>query len=366
MSSVTRRFVAAIGLAALALSHTLVQPTPLPAQTGGERLFYYVDQLWSFESLKRNIERITVVAPQTYAVDAHGVVWGEPDRRVLELARAHGVAVMPLIVNPGFDSDLLHELLADDAARARAVQTMVELCRRHGYSGIQFDFENLHLRDRDAFTQFYRETAGALHDAGYKISIAVVHRLDDYPGPTPYHAWLHEQWRAGYDLRALGEIGDFVSIMSYSQHTRRTPPGPQAGIPWVRDVIEYFLRHIPAAKISLGIPLWSQHWYTSWEEDLLPERARSYSRSMSFPEALALLDRNSAPRLWSDDHQVPYGFFSNAGVFEWVFLEDARSFRAKLGLVQEYRLRGFSAWVLGREDPEIWPILDGSGVRSRR
>jgi spore germination protein YaaH len=95
------------------------------------------------------------------------------------------------------------------------------------------------------------------------------------------------------------------------------------------------------------------HWYTSWEEDLLPERARSYSRSMSHPEALGLLERHGTLVLWSEDQLVPYAFFWNAGVFEWVFLEDARSFSAKLDLVDEYGLRGSSAWVLGSKDPAI-------------
>lgn len=342
----------------LTLGVAVILPGPLAAQVGGERLFYYVDRLDSFESLQRHIDQIGILAPQAYSVDAHGVVWGEPDPRVLRLAEEHGVPVMPLIVNPGFDTDLLHALLSDDAARARAIATLVDLCRRHGFAGIQFDFENLHLRDRDAYTRFYRETASALHDAGFQLSVAVVHRVEDYPGPTRYHGWLHEQWRAGYDLRALGEIGDFISIMSYSQHTRRTPPGPQAGLPWVREVVEYFLEHVPAEKLSVGIPLWSQHWYTSWEEGLLPERARSYSRSLSYPEAMGLLERHGTEVEWSAEQRVPYGFFSNAGVFEWVFLEDARSFRAKLDLVEEYGLRGFSAWVLGREDPAIWPILE--------
>lgn len=366
MDAAAKRVAGWIGLAALALGLALVGPEQLPAQTVAERLFYYVDRLDSFETLRQHIDEITVIAPQPYRVDGDGVVWGELDPRVLRLAREHDVPVMPLIVNPGFDSSLLHALLANDAARARAVQTMVELCRRHGFMGIQFDFENLHLSDRDAFTRFYQEAARALHDAGFKISVAVVHRLDDYPGPTPYHGWLFEQWRAGYDLRALGEIGDFVSIMSYSQHTRRTPPGPAAGVPWVRDVIEYCLKHIPADKLSMGIPLWSQHWYTSHEDDLLPERARSYSQSLSYPEAIGLLERHGAKLLWSDDQQVPYSFFSNAGVFEWVFLEDARSFRAKLDLVEEYRLRGFSAWVLGREDPQIWQVLGERGGQPGR
>src|SRR5690606_21600398 len=113
--------------------------------------------------------------------------------------------------------------------------SLAELCRRHEYDGIQVDFENLSINDRDAFTRFYRELAGALEPTTCGLSIAVVHRPDELPGPTMYHKWLFDSWRGGYDLAALGEIGDFISIMSYSQHTRRTPPGPQAGAPWVED-----------------------------------------------------------------------------------------------------------------------------------
>jgi spore germination protein YaaH len=45
------------------------------------------------------------------------------------------------------------------------------------------------------------------------------------------------------------------------------------------------------------------------------------------------------------------------GTFEWLYLENARSFAAKLALMREKKLRGFSAWVLGPEDPEIWKAL---------
>ncbi|NBW94687.1 MAG: spore gernimation protein, partial [Bacteroidetes bacterium] len=49
------------------------------------------------------------------------------------------------------------------------------------------------------------------------------------------------------------------------------------------------------------------------------------------------------------------------GVFHWVFLENARSMQAKLDLVAEYPgLRGVSIWVLGAEDPDVWPLLDAT------
>ena len=167
------------------------------AQT--ERLFYHVDQPESYERLKKHIDQISIVAPAAYSVDSDGVVWGRVDPRVRELAASNDVAVMPLIKNPEFDQDLLRALLHDSTARNRAIASMVEQCEKHGYAGFQFDFENIHISDRDAYTQFYREAARALHEAGYQISIAVVHRPSEFAGPTTYHKWLFKNWRAGYD-----------------------------------------------------------------------------------------------------------------------------------------------------------------------
>lgn len=323
-----------------------------------ERLFYYVDNEQAFASFRDHVDRIDILAPHAYSVDGDGIVWGEVDSRVLRLAEEHGVRVMPYINQPGFDQAMLHQLLSNPQARQRSIGWLLEACRRHNLYGIQFDFENISIADRDAYTRFYQEAAQALHAEGYHISMAVVHRPDELPGPSRYHAWLFRNWRAGYDLEAIGRIGDFVTIMTYSQHTRRTPPGPNASVAWDRDVIEYFLQYIPAEKLSLGIPTVSQHWYTSQEDRITPEMARSYSQTVTWERARALIERNDAELHWSDKHQVPYAFFSRGGTFEWIFMEDARSFQAKLGLMGEYGLRGFSVWVLGHEDPGVWGVLD--------
>ncbi len=263
-------------LAALLLV-LLVLPLPTLAQRPIERLFYYSDSQEGWESLRRNIDQISIVAPGRYSVDEDGIVWGDVDARVLRLAQEHDVGVMPLLVNPGFDQEMLHRFLSNDAARQRAIASLVELCRRNAYLGIQVDFENLSINDRDAFTRFYRELATEL------------------PGPTQYHKWLFRNWRAGYDLKAIGEIGDFVSVMSYNQHTRRTPPGPQHGLPWMREVAEYFLQFVPREKLSLGIITNGMHWYTSQEDRITPEMARSYSAVVSYPRAMGLVERRSLP-----------------------------------------------------------------------
>jgi spore germination protein YaaH len=332
------------------------------AQQPLERLFYYIDNETSYTSFVKHIDQITVLGPQVYTVDSLGIVWGSVDRRVLDLARRHGVKVMPLVVNEGFNQAALHRLLADTVARRRAVRSLVQLCRDNGVWGIQFDIENVNLDDRDRLTAWYGDAAAALHAGGCKISIAVVHRTDDLPGPTGYHRFLYESWREGYDLAALGRLGDFVSLMSYDQQTRRTPPGPTAGLPWMRANVDYFLRFVPAEKLSLGVPLWSEHWFSRYDPSI-PERARSWSETVSWAWGSGLAERNGAAVQWDSVQGVPWAMFENGGVFEWVFLNDVRSFRAELALAREKKLRGFSAWVLGPEDERIWDVLRLEGKR---
>ncbi len=332
-------------------------PTEGRAQGHVERLFYYIDRESSFESLRDHLQQIDILAPVAYSVDGDGIVWGGVDRRVLALAREHSIPVMPLVHNPGFDQDMLSALLASDDARRRTIESLLDECRRYDYAGIQFDFENIDIDDRDRFTAFFRETADALHAAGFQISIAVVHRPDKFPGPTAYFKWLHRNWRAAYDLAGLAEAADFISVMTYSQHTRRTTPGPNAGLPWVRRNIDYFLEHVPPAKLSLGVPVVSQHWRTELDEERYVANARQWSRTLRHTEVMALLERFESEPIWLEEQGVGYAVFDNGGLFEWVFMENAASFELKYDLLQKSGLRGFSVWVLGHEDPSIWDLL---------
>ncbi len=345
--------------APLALALAALGARPLPAQQSGrplEALFYYSDNEVSWASFQRNVDRISVVAPPGYTIDSLGLMFGGVDPMVMALAKSRGVRVMPLIVNERFHQPSLRRLLADSTALARSIEQMVALCRANGYWGLQFDVENLPVDDRERFTRWFTDAAAAMHRAGFVLSIAVVHRPEEAVGPLGYHRFLFDSWRGGYDLAAIGKAADFVTIMSYSQHTRRTPPGPQAGMAWTRDVTNHFLRHIPKEKLSLGIATQSMRWYTR-EDASLPERARSWADAISHGWALHLAERNGAAFVWDDAEKVSWTRYAVGGTYEWLFHEDVRSFGAKLDFARELGLRGFSVWVLGPEDERIWTLL---------
>jgi spore germination protein len=46
-----------------------------------------------------------------------------------------------------------------------------------------------------------------------------------------------------------------------------------------------------------------------------------------------------------------------------IWFEDKNSLEAKLEIIKNNKLRGFSAWLLGGEDPDIWSNFDNSRNR---
>ncbi|MFL5580975.1 MAG: glycosyl hydrolase family 18 protein [Gemmatimonadaceae bacterium] len=338
---------------AVALAALSAFPAHGSAQ-GIEALWYSTDAEPSVQSFLAHADRISVVAPQSFSMDSLGVIWGRVDPRVVERARAANVKLVPLIVNPGFDQAIFHRVLASPEARRRAVRSITALCRDNRFDGIQFDFENISVADRDLFTAFSRETADSLHGIGCTLSAAVVPRSSDYPGPTPYHVWIYDNWRGAYDYKALAESMDFLSLMTYSQHTRRTPPGPVAGYPWMEAAVKYVLSlGVPPAKVSLGLPAYSQHWYPTWDAQ---GGARVAGTGLAFAAASGLLAKSGAQTTWDAKQKEAYAFWENDGTFEWLFFQDARAFDARLALVRQYGLRGYSVWVLGQEDPKVWGL----------
>ena len=316
---------------------------------------WYVRGEASIQSFLAHADQIAIVAPQVFTMDSSGVIRGQVDPRVIATARAKGVKLMPLVMNPGFDQRSIHRVLTDSVARAQALRSLAALCRDNRFDGIQFDFENFHVSDRDAFTAFTREAVDSVHRAGCQLSAAVVPRQGDDPGSNDYDRWIHDNWRAGFDYRALADTLDFISYMTYAQHTGGSPPGPVAGYPWMRACLAYLLSlGVPPAKVSLGLAGYSDWWYPAYDDKA---GSRLRGSDVSYARAKAILDSAGVQPVWDDLQKAPYAMWEVHGVFRHAWLEDARAFMAKLELARVHGLRGYSVWLLGSEDEAVWRAL---------
>lgn len=327
----------------------------IKAQVNSENLFYMTDSPESFESFKNNLSQISVVCPQTFRISKEGVISGSVNQRVLKLSKANKIKVMPLIFNNGSTADLLHALLSNPEARKRSIKMMLDYAKKYKLDGWQFDLEGLNIADRDHYTSYFKETAEALHEKDLQLSAALVHTVENLGGASAYHSFLYENWRGGYDFKELAKAGDFLSIMAYDQHTRRTPPGPVAGADWVERIINYLLNEgVAPEKISLGIPDYSVHWFADYTEE---KGGFTNGQQIGYNRVEYLLKKFNAVLRWDENAACHYAVWNNDGVYEYMYIEDGASLKPKLDLLKKYNLRGISVWVLGREDPGFWTVL---------
>jgi spore germination protein YaaH len=317
-----------------------------------EALWYSTSGEESTQSFLAHATQISIVSPQVFAFDRNGAIHGTVDPRVVARAHDAGVKLVPLVMNPGFDQPMIHRILTVDAVRARAVKSLAALCRDNHFDGIQFDIENVHVKDRDRLTSFMRESAEALHAVGCTVSAAVVPRTSGAPGPSSYDRWIFDNWRGAYDYKALADALDFISYMTYAQHTGGTTPGPVAGFTWMQASLAYVLSlGVPPEKISLGIPSYSDWWYPAYDAKA---GARARGSDISFTKVTGLVAAGGVTPMWDDREKASYAYWPVHDVYQWAWVEDARAFNAKVELVREHGLRGYSVWVLGMEDSAVW------------
>jgi len=347
LSSALRKSFCLCFLAGLAaLAHA--QATPVS-------LFYMTNDPASVRDFFAHSQKIGILVPTWYSVDADGLVTGAPIPEVLRVAHQQNLPVMPIIGSAG--KAAFHALLLDPTAQKAMIASIIQRCKLNGYIGIQFDFEDVSWTDRDALSALVAKSADALHAAGLKLSIATVPNAPGYPGASAFARWIYADWRGAYDLKALAQSVDLLCLMTYDQHTRWTTPGPVAGWQWTTENLDYALKVVPPQKLSLGIPLYGYHWYTGDPIVDGKERSNITADYIGEPD-VALIEKeyNVTPQWDPVDHTAWFYFYRDQ-MREWIFFTDAHTFEDRYKLAQQHGLEGFCSWVLGTEDPAIWKLL---------
>lgn len=312
---------------------------------GLQRHFYATADEESVASLRLHARDMDLASPQWFQVDAAGRLVDQTDAAIADWARRTKVRLMPLVLNQEFRPEIAHLVLTDSKIQSDLFRDLLEAGQRLKLRGFQVDFENVPEGDRAAFTAFVRSLSGKLRSRGLRLSVAVPAPLYDAPGSLNENP-VNERARA-FDYRALAAATDFLTVMTYDQHTSNDNPGPVSGRPWLEACLKRVLAEAPAKKVMLGLPL----YYRRFRPAGVLEGTHA--------EALALSRARSAT-IKRDPVEGESAFaFDEEGAANVVWLQDAESLKDRLDLARRLRLLGFSAWRLGHEDPEAWPYLSG-------
>ena len=108
----------------------------------------------------------------------------------------------------------------------------------------------------------------------------------------------------------------------------------------VRRVVEYAVTEIPPEKIKLGIPNYGYDWPLPYE------RGVTRARTIGNIEAVQIAIEHGVNIQFDEVAQSPFFRYTEEGIEHEVWFEDARSIRAKFGLIQEFGLVGAGYWQL--------------------
>ncbi len=310
----------------------------------GGYAYDFIDQ----RLLDTTVHYMTYLMPFTYGFTPDGTLISPDDQRLIDTARRTGASPLmhlsTLTDQGNFSNELANALLSNPTARENLVQNSLQNVIDKGYDGIDIDFEFLFPQDRQPYVDFIARMRQVMNENGYICVVAVPPKTSDSQMGLLYE---------GVDYAGLGEAADYVLAMTYEWGYRFGPPLAIAPVPSVRRVLDYAITRIPPEKLILGISNYGYDWTLPFV------RGESDAPSISYEEALALARRYNVEIEFDQQARAPFFYYTDdAGREHVVWFEDARSFEAKVELIEEYNLAGGFIWDLMRPNPQGYVTLN--------
>jgi spore germination protein YaaH len=310
----------------------------------------------SVDSFMAHKDKIDVISPTWYQIDENGLVTGEPQPVVLRAAHDAHMTIIPLFAL--FDYKKLHMLVGDTKAQDALIEGLIRESKENGYDGVNLDIEDVMWTDRDGLSVLVKRVADALHAQHLQVQIDICPNGPGHAGETAFSKWIYEEWRLGYDLKALGEAVDTVCLMTYDQNTRWTTPGPVGGWIWTKMNLDYALKFVPKSKLSLGIAAYGYHWYTGDPGlDKAEKKPNPTAEYISYANTIQYRDTYAGKTQWDEDDHTPWFYINRDSMREWFFYTDKRAFMDRYNLAKQDGVLGVCSWILGEEDPAIWGAI---------
>ena len=142
-------------------------------------------------------------------------------------------------------------LVNDYDKRKKLIEEIVSARVKYELDGINMDFENMKMEDKDMYSRLIIELTPRLKDMGLVTSV-------DVTAPDG-----SETWSLCFNRNVIGDVADYIVFMAYDEYgVSSDKAGTTAGYDWVSLSLNKFLttESIESDKIILAIPLYTRLW----------------------------------------------------------------------------------------------------------
>ena len=286
---------------------------------------------------QEDLPGVSILSPTWFSLNINGIVINESDFRYMRQAHDSGYYVWGLFsnsFNPSWTSDMLNE----EVYRKRAIAQILFYTALYDLDGVNIDYENMYLDDKEAFTRFIAELSPLLKSQNVVLSIDVT-----VPGGS-------DQYSLVLDRFNLGKHVDYMMLMAYDEHWGSSPiSGPVASIPWVEKGLTRTLEEVPSEKLLLGIPLYMRIWIES--------NGSVTSKAIGIRHLEGVLENQDYQASYDEENGVNYISYESDGKDYRIWVEDEVSLQKRIDFVKTYNLGGIATWSKQFADEETWSFI---------
>lgn len=284
---------------------------------------------------------INVYSPTWFTVTKNdGTLDNRADMPYVEKVHEMGAQIWPLVNNTFNDINMTSEVLNNPDARDNIIRQLLAYAQLYNLDGINMDFENIYLKDKDAYTQLVRELMPYARKMGLKISVDV-----GIPGGS-------DNYSLCYDHKRLSDAADYIMVMTYDQHwSSSSVAGSQAQLAWVDQMLALTLESVNPDKLLVGIPFYTRIWKET-------EGEVKNIKTVGMDRAWEIIEEKQAKVEWDEESGQYYASYTEEGALYRMWVEDKNSVALKAELVVKYNLRGVAVWQLSLGNEEAWESIE--------
>ncbi len=284
-----------------------------------------------------NSPGVNVVGPTWFCLDDNeGNFASLADTSYVDTCHNAGVKVWATfnnIDNPDVDTSYV---LTHTSVRENMENQIIVQALNNKLDGVNMDFEAIKSSTDDAYVQFIRELAIKCHANGLVLSV-------DNLVPMEYSMF----YRRGQQ----SQFADYICVMAYDEHYAGSEAGSVASLGFVKNGVENTIRDgVPASQLILGVPFYTRIWFVEQNGDTTSETA-------SMVDARNAAENNGATFVWDDEVSQYYCEYIKNDVTRKIWVEDAKSIREKLKVMQDNNLAGAAFWKAGLETSDVWGTI---------
>ena len=304
----------------------------------------YFSEYGQAPSRSGKIKGVNVVSPTFFTLERLGKGKvnenvGEAGKAYIKWAHDNEYKVWASFSNNSM-IDTTSEILNDYNLRQKLINKIVSLVVNYELDGINIDFENMYVADKELFSRFIIELTPRLREIGAVVSV-------DITAPDG-----SDTWSMCYDRHTLGKVADYIVFMAYDQNGISSPvEGTTAGCDWVEVNVQKLVgtqEEISSDKLILGVPFYTRVWKTTGE--------KTESVAVNMKDLPSIIP-SDASKNWDDSLKQYVVEYTKDGTDYKIWIEDEKSISAKMDLIEKYKLGGAAYWAKDREPSDIWDMI---------